>query len=118
MLMLARPHAAVTSTNGAWGHLFPELRDAGMAEAPERGRGCAAAAAQHSFKIHNGKHLIKDTDKTTLAFSSAEEAQRWHETFKAVIKELAAQAVEVRAASCCLHWLRVLLWLPCRTLAP
>ena len=51
---------------------------------------------QHSFKIHNGKHLIKDTDKTTLAFTSAEEAQRWHETFKAVIKELAAKAVEVR----------------------
>ena len=51
-------------------------------------------------QLHNGKHLIKDTDKTTtLAFNSAEEAQRWHETFKAVIKELAAKAVEVGGPS-------------------
>lgn len=62
---------------------------------------------QFSFKLHNGKHLIKDTDKTTLAFNSAEEAQRWHETFKAVIKELAAKAVEVGlplAAPAVLGW--------------
>ena len=51
---------------------------------------------QWSFKLHNGRHIIKDTDKTTLAFNNADDARLWHQTFQSVIADLAAkQGVEV-----------------------
>ena len=51
---------------------------------------------QWAFKLHNGRHIIKDTDKTTLAFNSADEAKQWHQAFQSVIADLAAkQGVEV-----------------------
>ncbi|CAK0780512.1 hypothetical protein CVIRNUC_005077 [Coccomyxa viridis] len=50
-----------------------------------------------SFKIHNGRHIIKDTDKTTLAFNNADDARLWHQTFQSIIADLAAkQGVERR----------------------
>lgn len=53
---------------------------------------------QFSFKLHNPKHLIKDTDKVTLAFEAEEQARTWHATFYGVIAELAAKrAPEVPA---------------------
>jgi hypothetical protein len=58
-------------------------------------------AVQFYFKLHNPKHLIKDTDKVTLAFHTEEEAKTWHETFQAVIADLAAKrsALEVPCSS-------------------
>ena len=54
---------------------------------------------QWAFKLHNGRHIIKDTDKTTLAFNNADDARQWHQTFQSVIADLAAkQGVEVRYA--------------------
>lgn len=54
---------------------------------------------QWAFKLHNGRHIIKDTDKTTLAFNNADDARQWHQTFQSVIADLAAkQGVEVRQA--------------------
>ena len=51
---------------------------------------------QWAFKLHNGRHIIKDTDKTTLAFNSADEAREWHQAFQSIIADLAAkQGVEV-----------------------
>lgn len=47
---------------------------------------------QFSFKLHNGKHIIKDTDKVTLAFYSEEEARLWHTTFQSVIRDIAAKS--------------------------
>lgn len=47
---------------------------------------------QFCFKLHNGKHLIKDTDKVTLAFHNEEEARLWYTTFQTVIGDLAAKA--------------------------
>ena len=55
---------------------------------------------QWAFKLHNGRHIIKDTDKTTLAFNNADDARQWHSTFQSVIADLAAkQGVEVRRAA-------------------
>ncbi|EIE22257.1 DUF1336-domain-containing protein [Coccomyxa subellipsoidea C-169] len=52
------------------------------------------------FKLHNGKHLIKDTDKVTLAFHNEEEARLWYTTFQTVIGDLAAKAAaEPRSGS-------------------
>ncbi len=57
---------------------------------------------QWAFKLHNGRHIIKDTDKTTLAFNNADDARQWHSTFQSVIADLAAkQGVEVRCALKC-----------------
>ena len=58
--------------------------------------------AQWAFKLHNGRHIIKDTDKTTLAFNNADDARQWHSTFQSVIADLSAkQGVEVRSAMTC-----------------
>ena len=55
-----------------------------------------SSSLQWSFKIHNGRRIIKDTDKTTLAFNNADDARLWHQTFQSIIADLAAkQGVEV-----------------------
>ena len=57
---------------------------------------CFCWMLQWAFKLHNGRHIIKDTDKTTLAFNSADEAREWHQAFQSIIADLAAkQGVEV-----------------------
>lgn len=56
---------------------------------------------QFSFKLHNGKHIIKDTDKVTLAFHSEEDARRWHSAFQAVIGDLPGKSgFEVTILTC------------------